>query len=176
MRSSLMLTLALVLALAGCGQGRDESAAIRSLTDRVGTGANFDSVRIFGPDFPACFAERLVESAGLEQLVEDGVLTKDQEAAASFGGGTISEATATAYVTAEYDCIDWTDVATYLQDSGDLLPATKPQIEEYVACLAAIEPADWQAGRKDQTLGQDTSAAITTFETATGACRETAGL
>ena len=54
----------------------DETKAIDSLTTLFGSKDNASSAKFFGEEFPHCFAETLVEEAGVDRLVEDKVLTR----------------------------------------------------------------------------------------------------
>ena len=97
----------------------DETKAIDSLTTLFGSKDNASSAKFFGPEFPHCFAETLVDEAGADQLVEDKVLTAEFEATDDFSKvGKVSDESAAALATAEYDCIDWDEVTSYLKENN----------------------------------------------------------
>jgi hypothetical protein len=159
----------------------DETKAIDSLTTLFGSGDNASSAKFFGPDFPHCFAETLVTEAGVDRLVEDKVLTEDNEATDDFSKvGKVSNESAAALATAEYDCIDWDEVATYLKahdQAGKKVNATTAdaaKVDDYVNCMKEIDEDDWKAASADRASGKTTSAAITKFDAASSACQEKA--
>lgn len=170
----------LLFTLAGCGdkskdpaRSADETKAIGSLTTKIGSGANASSVELFGADFPGCFAEKLVDGAGVDQLVKDKVLTADMEAAEDFAGiDKVSDKSAAAFADAEYECIDWDAVSTYLKDNKDLAKVDDAHIDDYVACMTDIDADTWKAASQDQAMGKSSSDAITAFGDATAACQK----
>ena len=156
----------------------DETKAIDSLTTLFGSKDNASSAKFFGPEFPHCFAETLVDEAGAERLVEDKVLTADYEATDDFSKiGKFSDESAAALATAEYDCIDWDEVTTYLKEhdlTGKEVDATKAdaaKIDDYVTCMKEIDEDDWKTASADTTLRKTESAAITKFQAAFSACQ-----
>jgi hypothetical protein len=173
-------SLLLLLTLGGCGsdtkstaRSADETKAIGSLTTKIGSGGKDSSTEFFGPDFPKCFAEKLVDEAGLDQLVKDKVLNADNEAAEDFDSiDHVSEESAQAFADAEYDCIDWDQVSTYLKDHNDEAKIDEAQIDDYVACMNEIDGDVWKAASKDQAMGEDDTDAITEFGDATTVCQE----
>ena len=75
----------------------DETKAIESLTTLFGSGDNASSAKFFGAEFPHCFAETLVDEAGVDRLVEDKVLTAENEATDDFSKvGKVSDESADA--------------------------------------------------------------------------------
>ena len=55
----------------------------------------------------------------MDRLVEDKVLTEENEATDDFSKvGKVSDESADALATAEYDCIDWDEVTTYLKENN----------------------------------------------------------
>jgi hypothetical protein len=169
----------LLLALSGCGSGTkstprsaDETKAIGSLTTKIGSGSEAKSMEFFGPDFPKCFAQTLVDEAGVDQLVKDKVLNADNEAAENFDSiDHVSEESAQAFADAEYGCIDWDQVSSYLKDNNTDPKIDDAQIADYVACMTAIDPAVWKAASKDQAMGVDDTDATTAFDDATTVCK-----
>lgn len=175
MRSAVLGTL-LALGLAGCGPSAEEQLAVDSLATAMGTGINLDNSRLFGEDFPACFAEGFVAEAGLDRLVEDGVVDEAGQATSDLNSSLISEETAEAYAEAEYACIDFTDMAGYLRQSGDLRPASPDQIQTYVDCLSEVDPDQWKAASRDQARSDIHTDAVAAFNDTIESCREDADL
>ena len=181
-------SILLFLTLTGCGDDAkekagddptqsthtaDETKAIDSLTTLFGSGDNANTAKLFGPEFPHCFAETLVEEAGVDQLVEDKVLSEKNEATDDFSKvGKVSDESAAALATAEYDCIDWDEVTKYLKENN---PAGKnvdaAKVDDYVTCMKEIDEDDWKAASQDRASGKTESAAITAFDTASSACQ-----
>ena len=154
----------------------DETKAIDSLTTLFGSKENASSAKFFGEEFPHCFAETLVDEAGVDRLVEDKVLTEDNEATDDFSKvGKVSDDSADALATAEYDCIDWDEVTKYLKEndpagkSVDAADAAK--VDDYVTCMKEIDEDDWKAASADRASGKAKSAAITDFDAASSACQ-----
>jgi len=161
----------LLLTAAGCGRSDDEERAISSLAEQLQPSADEESDSLFGDEFANCFAEKLVDGAGLDQLVEDKVLTEDHEATEGFNElEKVSDKSADAFADAEYDCIDWDVVTTYLKDS-DAVAATDTQVDDYVACMRDIDEDEWKAASKDQALGETDTEAISTFGESSQACQ-----
>jgi hypothetical protein len=151
----------------------DETKAIDSLTTLFGSKDNASSANLFGPEFPHCFAETLVDEAGADQLVEDKVLTAEFEATDDFSKvRKVSDESAAALATAEYDCIDWDEVTSYLKENN---PAGKnvdaAKVDDYVACMKEIDADVWKAASQDRASGETKSDAITTFDAASSACQ-----
>ena len=149
----------------------DETKAIKSLTTMFSSGENANSVTLFGPDFPGCFAETIVDEAGVKLLTEDKVLTEENEASKAFEkAGKVSDKSAGAFAEAEYDCIDWDQVSKYLKENNDA-KVDEVQLDDYVTCMREIAEADWKAASKDRALGKRESDAITSFDTAASGCQ-----
>ncbi len=167
-------TAALLLTTSGCGGDADQQKAIDSLaakTDAAESGGNPN--QLLGEGFGACYAEKLVKGAGIDQLVADGVLDRDHRALVGFADlPTLSEKSATAHADAEYACIDWPAVTSYLQDSGSV-GADDGAVQDYVDCMQAIDPDVWRASSRAQVQGKDTSAAVTSFNDASQKCQAT---
>jgi hypothetical protein len=184
----------LFFTLAGCGDDAkeksgddpteskltaDETKAIDSLTTLFGSGDNASSAKFFGPEFPHCFAETLVTEAGVDRLVEDKVLTAENEATDDFSKvGKVSDESADALATAEYDCIDWDEVTKYLKENNPAGKSVDPddlaKVDDYVTCMKEIDEDDWKAASADRASGKTKSEAITEFDAASSACQEKA--
>lgn len=166
----------LAVTTAGCGPSAQEQRAVDSLTKVMSTGINFDNSRLFGPDYPPCFAEELVADAGLDALVEDGVVDTEGNATSDLNTSLLSEETAEAYAAAEYACIDFGQMARYLQQSGELRPASRSQVDTYVDCLSEIDPDQWRENSRDQALSKVETEAVSAFGELVTGCREEARL
>ena len=164
------------LAAGACGASAEEQLAVDSLTTAMGSGVNADQSRLFGPDYPACFAEEFVSEAGLDRLMEDGVVTEEGQATTDLNSSLLSEETAEAYAEAEYACIDFDAMSTFLVDSGELAPATPAQVGDYVTCLSDIPADQWRAATADQARSEIHTDAVETFNAAVEACRQDSGV
>ncbi len=163
----------LLFTTTSCGQSKEEEAAIDSLAEKIKSGDANDNIEIFGDDFPHCFAEKLVNGAGVEELKKDKVLDDEGKAAEDISSiDKVSEKTADAFADAEYDCIDFDSVRTYLKDSDEAKDATDEQVDAYVDCLQDIDADEWKASNKDQAMGKADSENVTKFGEASAECQK----
>jgi len=163
----------LLFSTTSCGQSKEEKEAIDSLTSKIKSGDDNDNIEIFGKDFPSCFAEKLVSGAGVDKLKDDKVLDKDGKAAEDISSiDKVSEETADAFADAEYDCIDFDSVRSYLKDSDEAKDASDDQVDAYVDCLQDIDEEEWKASNKDQAMGKNDSENVTKFGEDSAECQK----
>jgi len=163
----------LLFTTTSCGQSKEEKDAIDSLSSKIQSGDDNDNIAIFGKDFPNCFAEKLVKGAGVDQLKKDKVLDDKGKAAEDISSiDKVSEETADAFADAEYDCIDFDSVRSYLKDSDQAKDATDDQVDAYVDCLQAIDKDEWKASNKDQAMGKADSESVTKFGEDSANCQK----
>lgn len=172
-RAAAVHTVATLLALGAlqaCGgddepdRSDQEQKAVDSLSARM----KRESEAEFTRQISGCFAEHLVDEVGLDQLVEDQLLTEDYEASTGAGAKGVSAKTAEAYGDATVACIDWQQFGELLKkDKSTTL--TDAQIDSAVTCLDDIEDKTIHDSTRDQALRKETKA-TQAFSTAFSKC------
>jgi hypothetical protein len=118
----------------------------------------------------ACFAEELVDRAGVERLTEAGVLADDGRVVEALP--TFDEETAGLWVDAQLACVD------YVEESTEALAAqTKGELdrEVYAACLRdAITDGAIREAMVATLMGRFDAPAVTTLSDAQVGCRGSA--
>lgn len=156
-----VLTVAVLLTLGtlqSCGgdepaRSDEEQKAVDSLTSRM----KRESEAEFTQQISGCFAERLVDDVGLDQLVKDQLLTEDYEASSGAGANGVSAKTAEAYGDATVACVDWEEFGELLKkDKATTL--TDAQIDAAVTCLDDIDDKTIHDSTRDQALRKQSEA------------------
>jgi hypothetical protein len=170
LRASMVL---LVLALVGCSDDApppderpDRASVERGLADLYAG----DHATTRDKEAGACFAEALVDRAGVPALVDAGIVTDTGEVVGELP--TFDTGTATLWVDAQFACVDYVEESTRA-----LLAQTKGALDEqrYAECLrAALTESELRAAVAASLTGAWDAPEVTALADAQAGCQQRA--
>lgn len=137
----------LVLVLAACGGGSDESGSMSDAEQQAADSLaqQFESGESeAAQEFAQCTGDEIVSRVGLETLKEDGFVDENNEAVQDQGAQDLSEETSDQIASAIVECNDWDAQGETLKQQ-DTLQASDEQVDEFVECAKEVDEADYHA-------------------------------
>jgi hypothetical protein len=167
----LIVVIGALLVSSACGLDEREQTAADSLENAWLAGHPSD----YEDAITGCVMDKWVGEAGVDALVEDGVLSKklrtDRLRMTGFANGTdpVSPDTATAWARAYVACQDW-DV--YAQDlrAREQPKASEDKVDDVADCFKDIPRDTQRQAAADTATGHQRSAAIQTVTSRAKAC------